>query len=145
MVACAPPAQCEKSHATALRPLQPSEIVLTATVEATIRESHCPPSRRTVMSVVFSRRGLLQLAGAAAGAMLGSRYASAQQPQAPQPAPRPRGIRGFGGNPEPFPPLQTRSTVSLVHGDDRRKNVYEALLAIDDQVKPKLKQKKYVI
>ncbi len=97
------------------------------------------------MSSSFSRRGLFHLAGAAAGAMLGSRYASAQQPQAPPPAPRAGGNRGLSGNPEPFPSLQTRSTVSLVHGEDRRKNVYEALLAIDEQIKPRLKRKKYVI
>ncbi len=40
---------------------------------------------------------------------------------------------------------QNRSTVSLVHGEDRRKNVYDALLAIDDQVRPGLKRKKYVL
>jgi uncharacterized protein (DUF362 family) len=97
------------------------------------------------MSSSLSRRGLFHLAGAAAGAMLGSRYASAQQPQAPNPAPRAGGNRSLAGNPEPFPALQTRSTVSLVHGEDRRKNVYEALLAIDEQIKPKLKRKKYVV
>ncbi len=40
---------------------------------------------------------------------------------------------------------QARSTVSLVHGEDRRKNVYEALLAIDEQIRPTLKRKKYVL
>ena len=83
------------------------------------------------MPVAFSRRNLFHLAGAAAGAMLGSRLASAQQPQTPAPAPRPGRSRGSGGHPDPFPALQTRSSVSLVHGADRRKNVYEALLAID--------------
>ncbi len=38
-----------------------------------------------------------------------------------------------------------RSVVSLVAGDDRRKNVYNALAAIDDQVRPALKRKKYVL
>jgi uncharacterized protein (DUF362 family) len=38
-----------------------------------------------------------------------------------------------------------RSSVSLVRGDDRRKNVYEALTAIDDQLRPALKRKKYVL
>jgi uncharacterized protein (DUF362 family) len=98
------------------------------------------------MSSSLSRRGLFHLAGAAAGAMLGSRYASAQQPQAPTPAaPRAGGNRSLGGNPEPFPGVQTRSTVALVHGEDRRKNVYEALVAIDEQIKPKLKRRKYVV
>jgi uncharacterized protein (DUF362 family) len=97
------------------------------------------------MSGPFSRRSLFHLAGAAAGAMLGSRYAWAQQPQTAKPAPRSGGNRSLSGNPAPFPALQTRSTVSLVHGEDRRKNVYEALLAIDEQIKPRLKQKKYVV
>lgn len=101
------------------------------------------------MSGSFSRRNLFELAGAAAGAMLTSRYASAQAPQGAKPAPaaagRGGGNRGLSGNPEPFPALQTRSTVSLVHGEDRRKNVYEALVAIDEQIKPRLKRKKYVI
>jgi len=99
------------------------------------------------MSGSYSRRDLLHVAGAAAGAMLTSRYASAQQPQQepPKPAPKPGGNRGLSGNPEPFPAVQARSTVSLVHGEDRRKNAYEALMAIDEQIKPKLKRKKYVI
>lgn len=97
------------------------------------------------MSVTLSRRGLFQVAGAAAGAMLTSRYASAQQ-QPPQ-APRPGGDRNrlLSGNPEPFPALEARPAVSLVHGEDRRKNVYEALVAIDEQIKPRLKGKKYVL
>jgi uncharacterized protein (DUF362 family) len=41
--------------------------------------------------------------------------------------------------------LAQHSTVALTHGEDRRKNVYEALLAIDDQIQPKLKTKKYVV
>jgi uncharacterized protein (DUF362 family) len=38
-----------------------------------------------------------------------------------------------------------RSTVSLVQGEDRRKNVYNALLAVDDQIRPALRRKKYVL
>jgi len=38
-----------------------------------------------------------------------------------------------------------RSAVSLVKGDSRRKNVHDALVAIDDQILPVLKQKKYVV
>ncbi|MEO8657308.1 MAG: DUF362 domain-containing protein [Bryobacteraceae bacterium] len=40
---------------------------------------------------------------------------------------------------------QSRATVSLVHGDDRRRNVYKALVSIDDQIRPALKRKKYVL
>ena len=38
-----------------------------------------------------------------------------------------------------------RSAVALTSGDDRRKNVYEALVAIDDQILPALKTKKRVL
>jgi len=38
-----------------------------------------------------------------------------------------------------------RSKVALVHGDDRRKNVCQALVTIDDQVKAGLQGKKYVV
>ena len=49
--------------------------------------------------------------------------------------------------PAPVPSLaiQERSTVSLVKGEDRRKNAYNAMMAIDRQVAPQLKHKKYVI
>ncbi|MGE5489474.1 MAG: DUF362 domain-containing protein [bacterium] len=45
----------------------------------------------------------------------------------------------------PVKEYEPRSTVALVSGDDRRKNVYEALLAIDDEIRPKLKTKKRVL
>ncbi|MGA2578847.1 MAG: DUF362 domain-containing protein [Bryobacteraceae bacterium] len=37
------------------------------------------------------------------------------------------------------------SAVSLIKGDDRRKNAHDALEAIDDQVRPVLRHKKYVV
>jgi len=37
------------------------------------------------------------------------------------------------------------SSVSLVRGDDRRKNVHDALEAVDDQIRPALRRKKYVV
>jgi len=46
---------------------------------------------------------------------------------------------------EAYPVEQGRSTVAIVKGEDRRKNVYDALAAIDDQIMPVLKTKKYVI
>jgi uncharacterized protein (DUF362 family) len=99
------------------------------------------------MSGNFTRRKLFHVAGAAAGTMMGSRYnwAMQQQPQTPQAKPPRDGNRLLAGHPDPFPPLATRSTVSLVHGENRRKNVYEALMAIDEQIRPKLKRKKYVL
>jgi uncharacterized protein (DUF362 family) len=50
--------------------------------------------------------------------------------------------------PLPLPvvtPPATRSVVSLVRGEDRRKNVYDALMAIDRELSPALKRKKYVL
>jgi uncharacterized protein (DUF362 family) len=38
-----------------------------------------------------------------------------------------------------------RAVVSLVKGEDRRRNVYQALVAIDDQLRPALKRKKRVL
>ena len=37
------------------------------------------------------------------------------------------------------------STVSLTHGEDRRRNVTRALELIDDQIRPALKRKRYVL
>jgi uncharacterized protein (DUF362 family) len=47
--------------------------------------------------------------------------------------------------PQPIVPINKRSAVSLIRGEDRRKNIYEALKAIDDQIVPGLKAKKYVV
>jgi uncharacterized protein (DUF362 family) len=43
------------------------------------------------------------------------------------------------------PSHSRRAVVSLVAGEDRRKNVHSALVAIDDQIRPALKRKKYVL
>jgi uncharacterized protein (DUF362 family) len=37
-----------------------------------------------------------------------------------------------------------RSKVSLIKGENRRRNVYDALMAIDDQIRPALQARKYV-
>ena len=76
----------------------------------------------------FSRREFFQTS---TGALLAS--ASCWAAQAPAELP------------QPIAPINHRSTVSLIRGDDRRKNVYEALKAIDDQLAPALKQKKYIL
>src|SRR3954471_9935553 len=39
---------------------------------------------------------------------------------------------------------ENRSTVSLVKGENRRKNIADALVAIDDQIRPVLRTRKYV-
>ena len=51
----------------------------------------------------------------------------------------------MGGNPEPFPGAEKRSTVAIIQGEDRRKNVYGALKAIDKELRPKMAGKKYVV
>ncbi len=87
------------------------------------------------MSGHLSRRGLFHLAGLAAGATLSSRAATAQPAQTVAKPPATAPAEG---------PAQ-RATVALAQGEDRRNNVYEALVAIDDQVRPRLRNKKYVI
>jgi len=79
------------------------------------------------MKIGISRRHFLWSAGALAATPL----LSAQQ------APT--------GSPSPLQNADIRSTVSLVHGEDRRRNVYDSLVAIEDQILPVLKTKKSVI
>ena len=90
------------------------------------------------MLTIFSRRRAFQLAGAAALAQ--PRLFSFQQ----TPATRQPGDQELAQY-EPFPENNLRPTVSLVHGDSRRKNVHDALEAIDNDIQPVLKTKKYVI
>ncbi len=47
--------------------------------------------------------------------------------------------------PEPVFKYDKRATVSLVRGESRRKNAVNALAAIDEQIRPLLKQKKYAV
>jgi len=79
----------------------------------------------------FSRRRFFGMVGT--GWLLGhSRFLAAQEAP-PMPALEP--IGAFPG----------RSKVAVVQGQERRKIVHDALLAIDDQVRPKLQRKKYVV
>ena len=97
----------------------------------------------------YSRRNFFHIAGA--GAVLGARgILPAAEPQAPQPAQRPQPPAGpnlepWANQPQPYPYYAGRSTVSLVKGDSRRKNITDALVAIDEQIQPVLKTKKYVV
>ena len=52
---------------------------------------------------------------------------------------------GAGNVAKLFQYSDRRSKVSLIKGDNRRKNVYDALVAIDDQIRPALKTRKYVL
>lgn len=80
------------------------------------------------MALPFSRR---QFLAAGSGSLLAS--AASWAAQAPAPLP------------QPIPPLTKRSRVSLIRGEDRRKNVYESLKAIDDQILPALRKRRYVV
>jgi uncharacterized protein (DUF362 family) len=82
----------------------------------------------------LSRRGFFQLTGGAAGLLAAGRRVLGQESAAPQPPLLPP-IRDFG----------RRSTVALVQGGNRRKNACDALTAIEDQILPVLKSKKYVV
>jgi len=48
-------------------------------------------------------------------------------------------------DPQPVFPPQRHAVVSVVKGEERRKLVHDALAAIDDQIRPLLKRKKYVV
>ncbi len=45
----------------------------------------------------------------------------------------------------PSAPIPSQSKVALIHGEERRRIVHDALAAIDEQIKPKLAGKKYVV
>jgi uncharacterized protein (DUF362 family) len=93
------------------------------------------------MSKPYTRRSIFQMAGVAAAAMLGSRNTPAQQAKSEAAA-----MKGFfATHPDPFPALERRAKVSIVQGDNRRKMIYESLLAIDEQIRPILKKKKSVV
>jgi uncharacterized protein (DUF362 family) len=74
------------------------------------------------MAPDLTRRGFLRLGGAAAGALAAS----------------PRLLRASDET-------AAKSVVSLVRGEDRRRNVAEALSLVEDQILPVLRQKKYVV
>jgi uncharacterized protein (DUF362 family) len=80
----------------------------------------------------LSRRHLFHLA---TGAAVGSRILLAQETVTPP-------------GPVEFPavtPFDKRSLVSVMQGENRRKNVHDALLAVDRDISPVLKTKKYVL
>ncbi len=90
-----------------------------------------------------SRRRFLGLA-AGAGALSGAGGTMAAQPTQAERRPGVN-LEPWVGQPQPYPYYEGRSVVSLVQGDNRRKNITGALTAIDDQILPVLKTKKYVI
>src|ERR1039457_915962 len=82
----------------------------------------------------YSRRNFLYLTGAGALAGAASQGRLQGQQELPPPA-----------APVPIYPYEPRSPVSLLKGDDRRKNVTQALLAVDREIGPAIKRKKYVV
>jgi uncharacterized protein (DUF362 family) len=83
----------------------------------------------------ITRRTLLQLTGVGALSMAGGRHLNAQKP--------PEGAIPFPL--KPITPVNKRSTVVLVRGDERRKMINEVLVAIDAEIRPILKRKKTVL
>ena len=81
--------------------------------------------------MIFTRRRFLQAAGTSLLLSPIPRLSS-QAPPALSIAPV---VKAFPGI----------SPVAITQGDDRRKNVCAALTAIDDQILPRLRQKKYVV
>ncbi len=93
-----------------------------------------------------SRRNFFHLAGAAGLLMAANptkAFSSVTSPSSSAPdAPSVPAAASTG--PAIFP-YTDRSRVALVHGDNRRKNVSDALASIDSDLKPALLRKKYVI
>ena len=83
----------------------------------------------------LSRRHFVQLAGAGLMAPNGLLHAGAEAVRAHDSLERTPGKTA----------APDRASVALVHGDVRRANVYHALLAIDDQIQPLLRQRKTVV
>ena len=83
----------------------------------------------------FSRRHFFQLAAAATAA---GRLAA----QGTAPA---QGSAAGSAVPEVVFPYDRRSLVAVVAGEQRRKIVHDALVAIEHDIQPVLKQKKYVV
>jgi uncharacterized protein (DUF362 family) len=81
----------------------------------------------------FSRRRFFQLAGTM-GAVASEGFRLRAQQQYPAPVPL-----------APIYPYTSRSPVSLVKGDVRRKNVLDALMAVDREIRPVMARKKYVL
>ena len=88
----------------------------------------------------FSRRHFFQLAGAA-GILLCSKGSKGSEPSFPD---SPAGSPPTSTAPPIFP-FTERSKVALTHGDNRRKNVLDALASIDSEVMAGLRRKKYVL
>lgn len=87
----------------------------------------------------FSRRRFFELAGAAGVFLSGVPKALAS----PSTTPSTSGSIASADGPEGV--SLSRSRVALAHGENRRKNISEALLSLDPQIQLALQRKKYVL
>lgn len=93
--------------------------------------------------MTISRRGFFQLAGTGTGLLLQAQLLRGQQSSIPEAELKQDRTHVAMG--ESLHVQTPRAKVALIHGDNRRKNVYEALMTIDDQIQAGLRQKKYVV
>jgi uncharacterized protein (DUF362 family) len=92
-----------------------------------------------------TRRSFFARAGAIAAAQgLALNAQQGQQTQPTPPAKRADPRQGTADAAKYFKYFEGRSKVSLIKGENRRQNIYDSLVAIDDQILPRLKTKKYV-
>lgn len=82
----------------------------------------------------WSRRNLIRFAGAGALGLAAASHATGQPPQPAIELPL-----------APIVPVNRRSTVFLLKGDNRRKMVHDALAGIDAELRPALARKKSVL
>ncbi|MGC2619279.1 MAG: DUF362 domain-containing protein [Acidobacteriaceae bacterium] len=78
--------------------------------------------------MTLSRRGFVQLTGT--GFLLQSQLLKAGAAELAKPT---------------NPPAKGQSRVALIHGNDRRKNVHAALIAVDEQIRAGLRHKRSVV
>jgi len=91
-----------------------------------------------------TRRSFFARAGAIAAAQ--GLALKAQQKPPVDPGATPQDPRmGTGDVGKLFKYSDRRTKVSLIKGENRRKNIYDALVAIDDRIRPGLKARKYVL
>ena len=86
-----------------------------------------------------TRRSFFARAGAIAAAQGLALQAQQTQQTQPPPAKQPDPRQGTADAARYFQYFDRRSKVSLIQGENRRKNIHDALVAIDDQIRPALK------
>jgi hypothetical protein len=86
------------------------------------------------------------LSGAGAVAAAQSLPSRAQEKPPVDPGATPQDPRMGTADAAKYFKYSTRpAKVALIKGENRRKNIFDALVAIDDQIRPGLKAKKYVL